>query len=325
MKLNKTIAALATALVLAVSAMPFGAFAAGNDYKVTIRIGNYGTIGNASFATVDVVNATADLSGITIHTEDSRVATAIYCANQDAVNGTDSTVNLTYNASTGALSNKLTNVTSDRMYVVVYDYLSNLVPYTIQYVDAATGLQIAPSSIAYGAAGATITAGAAPAVSNYTYSANSGNIVLSASGSNNVNTANGALGANVITYSYTLQNSVVTTVNTETETTENVTVIGAAAVPAGGAGAAAGGAAGGTTTITDNTTPQGGNAASSGASSEAASSSETTIEDEQTPEGAAAQAGLSLTMKIVVAVAVIAGLALIIGVVVLKKRGKSAE
>ncbi len=325
MNLKKTFASVAAAVMLAVMVMPFSAFAdTANSYVVTIRSGNYGTVDAQNAATVNVVNGVANLNGLKIATKDAqRIATSLYCSNLDAL-GEDGTVTLQY-ATDGKITNTLSNVTSDQTYVVVYDYLSNLVPYTIQYVDNATGLQIAPSAIAYGSNGSTVKAAAPAAISNYAYVSDTGSIVLDGTSTNNVNTDAGSIGKNVITYRYTLQNNTVTTVNTVTETTENVTVVGAAA---GGAAAGAGaGGAGAATTITDNTTPQGtAQSGSTAASSEAAASSSVTIADSETPQGAApAQSGLSVTSLIAIIGAAVIVLALIFVMIFIHRRNKKAE
>jgi hypothetical protein len=325
MKLTKRLLAMATALMLAAAVVPFSAFA-DNSYKVTVRAGSHGTINNGVMVTVPVDNTTskAVLSDMTLVTEDQRIATSIYCASEAALNPTDPAAGsqtLYYKADGKTLSsNVISNVTSDRVYVVVYDYASNLVPYTIQYVDAATGDQIAPSEIAYAASGTVIAADQNASVDNYTYASNSGSITLDKNSTNNVNADAGAIGKNVITYRYDRQSDVVTTENTVTETTETVTVVGV--TTAGGAGTGTGTGTG-TTTIPDNTTPQGGASSSTSSSSAGAGSSEssTTIEDSSTPQSAApASSGMSTQMITGIAAAIIALVAFILILFARKRR-----
>ncbi len=316
MKFTKRLIATAAAVLFTV-AVPFSTFAAtANQYSVTIRGGSMGTVSGLTAVTgANAVQATVtgnsvDLSGLKIASQPGRVPTAIYCANLDALSQ-NGTVAITTDNNGEVTNGTISNITSDQMYVVVYDYEENVASYTVKYVDQA-GNQIAAPEVARGALG-TVVKRSPISIANYTADSAAEQSVTLAANQNNV-----------ITFTYTQNTtSVFNTVTTE-ETTENPIYVGATTA----AGGATGGAAAGTT-IPENETPlAGGNEANSSASSSTsggASSSET-IEDNKTPLAAQPNSGVNMLYVAAGVLAAVAA-AVIVAVVIVarKKHNQSGE
>lgn len=311
-KISKIFVSITVAFAMALLIIPTINVQAADTYTITYRAGNVGTFNTSGLANVTVTGSTLDVTENYVKVTLAKDTSKTELENLENILMNNVTTDEGYfvldSGDWGCDSNSDTTVTKNKDYVVDYGVLVDPVSYTIQYVDSASGEQIAPSAIVYGNANETITRSPL-AISGYSTTDGDTSLTLTKGGSN------------VITFTYTSTATTGTVTNTvinlipTTTTTTTIANAATAATATPNATTNANGNADDTTTIDDQNT-----AAADNAGTDDGTTDSTTIDDEDSAAAANATEGNSYLVPILIGI--LAAL-VIIGVVlfiVLKRK-----
>jgi len=244
---------------VAVSMMPAASAAA--SYTVTFSAGDKGTLTDALY------NRYAASYSVT-RTASGNIKIVVPAGSNMPDVPTAADVNLGSNAAKYYVSSgwepTQAEVTQNVTYVVSYGAIVNGVEYTVRYVDAATGNDVASPVIAIGNVGDTMSS-TAKTISGYTYDGYNKSMVLTADAASNVLTFNYSVNAPANTGTTTTTTVITTTTTTAGGTGGAAATNPAATTPAGTADN------GQNTAINDNNVPLANNG------------EEETVENNETP------------------------------------------